>query len=241
MKDRKKRLRWTALLLAIVLLCLGGVLLLERRSAPAFARMEEQTLIIDPGHGGEDGGAVSVSGQLESEINLSIALQLDQLMGFYGVHTVLTREGDVSIHDQDAETLREKKVSDLHNRAALINTTENATLISIHQNSYPNQRYHGTQVFYGDGAGSQALARKIQETIHTTLDPENARKPQHIQSSVYLMNHITCRAVLTECGFLSNPEEDRLLQEKAYQMKLAMVLGACYVCSEETEEGGALI
>ena len=170
MKDRKKRLRFMGLLLAVFLLCLGAVLLLEHRSAPAFARMEEQTLIIDPGHGGEDGGAVSVSGQLESEINLSIALQLDQLMGFYGVHTMLTREEDCSIHDQDAQTIREKKVSDLHNRVARVNGVENATLISIHQNSYPNQRYHGTQVFYGDGAGSQALARKIQETIHTSLD-----------------------------------------------------------------------
>lgn len=239
MKDRRKR--WMGLLLAVFLCCLGGVLLLEHRSAPAFARMEEQTLIIDPGHGGEDGGAISVSGQLESEINLSIALQLDQLMGFYGVHTMLTREGDISIHDQSAQTLREKKVSDLHNRASLINSVENATLISIHQNSYTNQRYHGTQVFYGDGAGSQALARRLQESIHTGLDQGNTRKPQHVQSSVYLMNHITCRAVLVECGFLSNPEEERMLQEKAYQMKLAMVLGACYVCSGETEEGGALI
>lgn len=236
MKNWKKQLRIACILLAVLVLGAAVQLLLDRESMAAFARMEAQTLIIDPGHGGEDGGAISASGQTESAVNLAIALRLDQIMGFYGVPSVLTRDRDISIHDESARTLREKKVSDLRNRVKRINSTENATLISIHQNSYPNYRYHGAQVFYGGGPGSQPLAKLIQTSLHTALDPENNRAPQRIQSTVYLMKNISCRAVLVECGFLSNPEEDQLLQEKAYQMKLAMVLGASYIQSGEIGE-----
>lgn len=237
----QKQLRIGCILLVLLVLGVAVYLFLSRDSMAAFARMEEHTLIIDPGHGGEDGGALSASGHTESAVNLAIALRLDQLMGFYGVPTVLTRDDDISIHDAGARTLREKKVSDLHNRVALINSIENATLISIHQNSFPNYRYHGAQVFYGGGAGSQPLAKCIQGTMQSALDPENNRTPQRIQSTVYLMKNVSCRAVLVECGFLSNPEEERLLQEKAYQMKLAMVLGASYIQSGETQEGESLI
>lgn len=224
---------------------LAGVALLwwpwSQPALPVFARMTQQTLIIDPGHGGEDGGAVSAEGQLESQINLAIALELDQLMGFYGAPTVLTRETDVSIHDPEAATLREKKVSDLHNRVALINGVENATLISIHQNASPDPSHRGIQVFYGEEALSLPLARQVQETLTQVMDPEKKREPQHIASSVYLMNHISCRAILVECGFLSNPEEAHLLQEQAYQRKLAMSLAACYLTGGDTQEGESFV
>ncbi|MGM9564995.1 N-acetylmuramoyl-L-alanine amidase [Evtepia sp.] len=236
-----RRVRLGSILLAALVLVLLVQLFWWEDTTSAFARLPEQTLVIDPGHGGEDGGAVSVSGQKESDINLSIALQLDQLMGFYGVHTLLTRETDVSIHDQSATTLREKKVSDIHNRVALIHAVENATLISIHQNSYTSQRYHGAQVFYADETLSLPFARQVQDTFRTALDPENTRAAKPIPSSVYLMNHISCRAILVECGFLSNPEEDRLLQEKDYQRKLAMVMAASYINCGDTQEGESLI
>lgn len=212
-----------------------------QKTLPAFARMGQQTLIIDPGHGGEDGGAVAASGQVESQINLAIALELDQLMGFYGVPAVMTRYTDVSIHDESAGTLREKKVSDLHNRVALINGIENATLISIHQNASPNPSHRGIQVFYGEEALSMPLAQQVQQTLTEVAAPEKKRAPQHIASSVYLMNHISCRAILVECGFLSNPEEARLLQERAYQMKLAMSLAACYITSGNSQEGESFV
>lgn len=213
----------------------------EDHAASVFVRMPEQTLVIDPGHGGEDGGAVSCSGQKESDINLSVALKLDQLMGFYGVQTVLTRECDVSICDPGANTLREKKVSDIHNRVAMVNRTESATLLSIHQNTYSQPEYHGMQVFYADESLSRPLAQEIQRTAQAVLQPDNTRVPQRIPESVYLLNHVSCRAVLAECGFLSNPEEDHLLQTKEYQTKLAMVLGAGYLMCGDTQEGESLI
>lgn len=236
-----RRLRLVYALAAALSLVLLLHLFWPNPTMPVFARLPEQTLVIDPGHGGEDGGAVSVSGQAESAINLDIALQLDQLMGFYGVHTIMTRDSDSSIHDPDAETLRQKKVSDLHNRVELINGVENGTLISIHQNSYTSQRYHGAQVFYANEALSMPLAQKVQDTVRTSLDPENTRIPKRIPDTVYLMNHISCRAILVECGFLSNPEEDRLLQEQAYQMKLAMTLASSYITCGNTQEGESLI
>jgi N-acetylmuramoyl-L-alanine amidase len=177
-------------------------------------RFEDTIVIIDPGHGGEDGGAISLSGKQESEINLAISLRLDQLLHFYGVNTVMTRSEDVSIHDSTATTIREKKISDLHNRVTMINAMENATLISIHQNSFAKED------------SSMLLAQNIQDNAQLILDPDNQRKPLKIPSTVYLMNHISCRAVLVECGFLSNPMDDQLLQKNTYQTKVAITIAA---------------
>lgn len=237
----RKGSRWLWLMGAVLAAVGIGQTLWPLEAAPVFARQTQQTLIIDPGHGGEDGGALTADGGKESDINLAIGLQLDGLMGFYGVRTVLTRDADVSIHHPSARTIREKKVSDLHHRVDLICGIEDGTLLSIHQNSYPDARYHGTQVFYGDAQLSQPLARAIQDTIREKLDPENTRKPQHVPSSVYLMNHVGCRAVLVECGFLSNEKEAALLREKAYQQKLAMTLASCYLLSGSAQEGESLI
>lgn len=223
-------------LTGVLALCLCflviAALVSQKRAAPVFARLPEATLIIDPGHGGEDGGAVSITGVPESGVNLAIALELDRLMGFYGVRTLLTRTEDVSIHDETAKSLREKKVSDLHNRAALINGTENATLISIHQNAGPTSRLHGAQVFYAGGASSLSLAETTQRNLRRYLDRDNTRVPQVVPSDVYLMNHIRCRAILVECGFVSNPEEDARLQTADYRKKLAILLGASYLTDQ---------
>ena len=115
-------------------------------SAAAWVRYPQQTLILDAGHGGEDGGAVSLSGVPESGINLSIVLKVDQLAGLYGVRTKLTRDTDTSIADSSAKTLREKKRSDLYNRAALVNETPGAVLLSVHQNNHSAKSASGAQV-----------------------------------------------------------------------------------------------
>ena len=209
------------------------------REALAPARFPAETVVIDAGHGGEDGGAVSISGVPESGINLAVALRLDQLFGLYGVRTEVLRTEDVSLHDSGAATLRERKVSDLHNRVERINAIENATLISIHQNTYPTAKYHGAQVFYSNAELSQSLAQLTQETLRLALDPDNNRVSTKIPDTVYLMNHISCRAILVECGFLSNPEEDLLLQSGAYQTKLAAALCGAYLQFKDSPPEGA--
>ena len=186
-------------------------------------------LVLDAGHGGEDGGAVSITGVPESEINLSIVLKLRDILGLYGVDPILLREEDVSLHDGDANTLREKKRSDLKNRVEAIEAVEGGTLLSIHQNTYTSSRYRGSHVFYAPTEGSQPLADHFQNSIKAALQPENERAVKRIPDTVYIMNHITCPAILIECGFLTNPEEEALLRDEDYQRRLSAVIAAAWL------------
>ncbi len=192
-------------------------------------QLNTPTLVIDAGHGGEDGGAVSLTGALESHINLAVAKRVDTVLGLYGVPVLMLRDEDISLHDPKAQTLRQKKNSDLHNRADMVNGQENAVLLSIHQNSYPDGRYSGAQSFYAPTDGSRELAQVIQETLRLSLAPDNARLEKQIPDTIYLMNHISCPGVLVECGFLTNPREEQLLQNHAYQTKLAAALAGGYL------------
>ena len=186
-------------------------------------------LVLDAGHGGEDGGAVSLTGVPESQINLAIVLKLRDLLGLYGIDPILLREEDISLHDSDANTLREKKRSDLKNRVAVIDAVEGGTLLSIHQNTYPGSRYHGAHVFYAPTEGSQELAEHFQNSIKAALQPENERAVKRIPDTVYIMNHVTCPAILIECGFLTNPEEEAMLRDEDYQRKLSAVIAAAWM------------
>ena len=190
-------------------------------------------VILDAGHGGEDGGAVSVTGVPESQLNLEIVQKLRDILALCGTDPVLLREEDISLHDQSASTLREKKRSDLQNRVAAVESVEGATLISIHQNTYPSSQYHGAQVFYAPTEGSQALAEHFQSVLREQLQPDNARAAKQIPDSVYLMNHITCPAILVECGFLTNPGEEAKLRDPGYQRQLAAVLAGAWLTGQE--------
>lgn len=217
------RLVLFAVLLAVVIGCIA--FLYPKQQLAAFSPMSGgRVLILDAGHGGEDGGAVSLTGVPESGINLSIVQKADQLLGFCGQTPVVLRTSDLSLHDPDADTLREKKASDLHNRVAMVESLENAVLLSVHQNIFTDQKYHGAQVFFAATEGSQELAVHTQEILRTAVDPENSRQAKPIPDTVYLMNHISCPAILVECGFLSNPTEEALLRSDAYQTKLAAAM-----------------
>ena len=235
----EKRIFSVALLSILTLSTCYYLFLWKGNTVPAMAhpdRFSAETIIIDAGHGGEDGGAVSPSGTVESSINSAVAKRLDSILGLYGANVIMLREKDVSLHDPGSETLRQKKVSDLHKRVKIIEETPNATLISIHQNTYSgSSKYHGAQVFYASEASSLPFAKFVQETLRVVLDPENGRKAAKIPDTVYLMNHITCRAILVECGFLSNPDEDVLLQTSGYQTKIATALAGAYLGYSETD------
>lgn len=200
-------------------------------------RLPGRQLILDAGHGGEDGGAVSVTGVPESNINLAVVLRLDQLLGFYGLCPILIRDRDISVYDDGCETLRQKKVSDLKNRVSMIENTENAAVISIHQNTFSNASYHGAQVFFRPGGESEALAKLTQKALREGVDPNNRRTPTKIPDSVYLMKHITCPAILVECGFLSNPTEEAKLREGGYQTKLALCVASAWLKSGDLGAG----
>lgn len=182
------------------------------------------TIIIDAGHGGEDGGAISCTGALESNINLAIARRLNDLMGFLGFHTQMTRTEDISIYTE-GESLSQKKISDLKARVKICNEANNAVLLSIHQNSFTDGKYSGAQVFYSKTAGSQQLAEAMQNTCIKTLNPDSNRQIKQGQG-IYLLEEIQCPGVLIECGFLSNPAEEALLRSNEYQKKLSCVIAA---------------
>ena len=181
-------------------------------------------LVLDAGHGGEGGGAVSLTGVPESQINLAITLRMEEILALCGIPTQPLRRQDISLYSEGAGSLREKKVSDLHNRVEEIQREENTVLVSIHQNSFPQGKYHGTQVFFAPTAGSQALAEAVQQAVRTALQPDNQRNAREIPKEIYLMNHITCPAILVECGFLTNPKEEAQLLTPEYQTKIAAVL-----------------
>lgn len=216
----------TVLLLA---LALGRLSSLAEPAIEPSAIPRTGPLVLDAGHGGEDGGAVSLTGVPESQINLAIVLKLRDVLGLYGVDPILLRETDVSLHDGDANTLREKKRSDLKNRVAAIGEAEGGTLLSIHQNTYPGSRYHGAHVFYAPTEGSRELAEHFQNSIKAALQPDNERAVKRIPDTVYIMNHVTCPAVLIECGFLTNPGEEAMLRDEDYQRKLAAVVAAAWL------------
>lgn len=229
-----------ALLIPAVILGLGlAALRPDSRPVDGEALVSRaHTLVIDAGHGGEDGGAVSVSGVSESVLNLAVARRLDAVLGFCGVPSVMLRSEDVMLSDPGGETMRARKVSDLHNRARAVEQVENAVLLSIHQNSFTEAQYSGAQVFYAPTPDSQGFAERTQELLRVQLSPGNDRKAKPIPQTVYLMNHISCKAILVECGFLTNPAEDRLLQTPDYQLKLAATLAGAYLQESARDASG---
>jgi len=195
----------------------------------------QYTVIIDAGHGGEDGGALSPDGLPESMYNLSIALRLEKILHFLGLETQMIRNTDISVYSTGT-TLAQKKRSDLKERVRFINQTENGLLLSIHQNSFPDKQYHGSQVFYAKTQGSKALAEEVQTALRTALNQSNKRQIKPA-SGIYLMEHIENPGILVECGFLSNPEEEHKLGSPEYQKKLCCVIAA--VTAEFLEKGYA--
>ena len=185
---------------------------------------EKINLIIDPGHGGADGGAVSITGTYESVINLSIAIKAEQISALLGYNPILTRYSDVIDYPEDAVTIRAKKVADQKSRVSLITSTANPVLISIHQNKYTSSGPYGAQVFYSNTDGSNELAEHLQLLLSENTDTGKRNSAVQIPDSIYLMNAINCPGVLVECGFLSNESEANLLEDNEYQLKLAIII-----------------
>lgn len=179
-------------------------------------------ILIDAGHGGVDGGASTPDGKKESDINLEIALRLEDLCHFLGMETVMIRRTDTSIHT-NGESISQKKISDLKERVRIANASQFATVISIHQNYFSDSRYSGAQVFYGNGENANDLAVKLQTALRSYLNPGSNRKAKKADG-IYIMEKMKGLGVLVECGFLSNPEEAAKLQTKTYQEKICAVI-----------------
>jgi len=212
----------------VVILCLLLVTMLGNQAATVLSQSApigiRNTAIIDAGHGGVDGGATSCTGILESQINLEIALRLEDLMHLLGIQTKMIRTSDCSIYTR-GETIAAKKVSDLKERVRIVNDTENSVLISIHQNYFSDSRYFGAQTFYGNTAGSKALAETLQSALIQTLNQGSKRTAKEADG-IYLLENIERCGVLVECGFISNPQEEAKLTSMQYQKQLCCVIAS---------------
>ncbi|MFI3226839.1 MAG: N-acetylmuramoyl-L-alanine amidase [Clostridia bacterium] len=196
----------------------------------------EKVVIWDAGHGGEDGGAVGVTGVCEQYITLSISKKADYLCGFLGINSMLTREDDNSLDYNLSSNTRENKVADTRARTELVNSTANAFLISVHLNSFTDEQYYGAQIFYNNYSFSEQYANILQSDIKLHLDNANERKALIAPSSVYLIENANCPAVIYECGFLSNETEEQLLSNDGYQTKLAICAVSSYLKIQEEFE-----
>ena len=215
-------------ILSLGIAALAAVMFLGE-SRQVFSETENvrtvSTVVIDAGHGGDDGGTVGRSGTVEKDINLEIALMTRRFCDYLGVDTVLTREADVSLGTGD--TLREKKVSDLKNRVELVRSIEGAALISIHQNYYDDRESRGAQVFYREGnLWGKALALRMQDDLACISGTENTRRAMPLPNGNYMLENLDCPAIIVECGFLSHLEEEMLLNSPEYRGKLAFAVAA---------------
>lgn len=212
----------------VILLCLAALLntaVRVRQTVATNAVESRRPILIDPGHGGADGGTVGVDGTEEKAVNLAISTATAAFLGVMGCPVQLTRTSDNSIHSADVTSLREQKISDMHNRLALYEQA--ALVVSIHQNCFSESRYSGAQMFYApQNPQSRPLADSLRNAVLSLLQPDNTRALKAADTNLYLLSNTTVPTALVECGFLSNPAECAALATPLYQQKMACAVTA---------------
>lgn len=234
-KIRRVMLLTVGVAMALLLIIRGGGGVMQTIRTMQESRAV-RTLVIDAGHGGFDGGAVGVNGTAEQDINLSIARSVYALAGFFGMPAAMTREDENALAYDPSRSVRENKAADIKAREKRAQEFDRPVFVSIHLNKFSDPQYHGSQVFYSPNhAGSRVLAEALQNSLTQGCDPSNHRTAKQAEKTIYLMKKLECPAVIVECGFLSNPEEELRLREPDYQKKLAVCI--LYGCLQY-ETGG---
>ena len=211
-------------LLLSALICICSILFcrIDTVKTNAIVNNDLPVIIIDAGHGGEDGGAVGIDGTFEKALNLQIALRVNDILSVFGYKTHLIRTTDTAIHTT-GDTIRERKISDIHNRADMMNLYDKCIYLSIHQNKYEYSEIWGAQTFYSANFDeSREIAQLIQNAVKSQLQPENKRQVKQSGTDIYVLYNATKPAVMVECGFLSNSNELNLLKDCTYQSKMSL-------------------
>ncbi len=186
---------------------------------------EFDTVILDAGHGGYDGGAVAPDGTLEKDLNLQITKKLKVILELYGYNVILTRIDDNSLHDSDAKTLRQQKVSDIHNREKIIKSNPDTVFVSIHQNNFYDSGVHGAQIFYSDNNPlSHVLAQSVNNSVTKFIQPDNNRGIKKSGTEIYLLYHSDIPSIMIECGFLSNYNDLNKLKNNEFQKEITLAI-----------------
>lgn len=233
--------------LSLGMLDLRSLVILEKSNVPAAAKFESDAsipentetpdddspirfastpiILIDAGHGGEDGGASSADGLLEKDLNLSLSRNVASLCLMFGIPYEMTRDEDTLLYDRYGELENydgRKKSLDLKNRLRMAEELDTVLFLSIHMNKFPSESVKGFQVYYSTNApDSRPLAESVQSFVKSHIQPYNERVPKAADSSIYLLKNINVTAILTECGFLSNSDEAASLNTPSYRAKLA--------------------
>ncbi len=209
-------------MLSLTLLTAFALHGLRAQAAVAGEAAIPRIIVLDAGHGGADGGASGPDGTRECDLNLAITLKTDAVLGLLGEETLLLRSTDTDLSSSDAKSISQKKISDIRRRVELTNSQPGAILVSIHCNTYSQEKYHGAQVFYT--GGTKEFGETMQLALKNGVDPTNARMAKAVSPDVYLMNHIKVPGILVECGFLTNQEELTNLKDPDYQTRLAVTI-----------------
>ena len=219
--SKKRIVLLASLLIAVVSIGIFQMNLKEESIETVALPVSNKVIVLDAGHGNPDGGAVSTNGISEAEINLKIALKLQNLLEQSGATVILTRSDENGIYDADKTKLKNQKVSDIKNRVKIGNSSSADIFVFIHLNKIPQSQYSGWQTFFKSGSEQgEKLATSIQENLNKTIEKENNRVPMKLDN-VYIVKNVEIPLTIVECGFLSNEEEERKLQEDDYQDKLA--------------------
>ena len=221
-----KRKKHIIVMITVITACFVVMALVNEQNSVDVSNLEDESsdkiIVLDAGHGGEDGGAVSSSGVVESDINLQVTEKLKDILSLNGYKIVMTREDNSDLADKSIETISGRKKSDMHRRLDIYNSHIQNVAISIHQNIFPADSCKGTQVFYSTQTQSgKVLADNITDTVKKYLQPENQRLSKPTSGSIFLLDNAKIPAVIVECGFLSNSEELKQLCDQDYQKKFS--------------------
>ncbi|MCR4436388.1 MAG: N-acetylmuramoyl-L-alanine amidase [Clostridiales bacterium] len=222
--------KYNAVLIALIFLLVFTLFMINIWDGKAFPAAKDQnmdrTVLLDPGHGGEDPGAVSdYSGVKEKDINLLIAMKVKELLERENYKVLMTRSEDVLQYTSDTGNIVQKRREDLQRRKKMMDSGDADIVVSIHLNKFPQTQYHGAQIFFPpDSVESRKLAMDIQKAIRETADPGNTREALVKKEPIIILKDSKTTTVIVECGFLSNPEEEKLLRTGEYQEKLALAI-----------------
>lgn len=219
----KKRISIIFVMLMISVLSYGILYNKDQKNTITTSSLPvtNKVIVLDAGHGIPDEGAQSSNGTTEAQTNLKITQKVQNLLEQSGATVILTRSDENAIYDIDSKTLKQKKVSDIHNRVKIGNSSSADLFVSIHLNKIPQSQYWGWQCFFkSNNEQSKKLANSLQNSLNESIQKNNTRVAMKLDD-VYIMKHVEIPISIVECGFLSNPEEEKQLLEDEYQNKLA--------------------
>lgn len=222
-------LRKKVIIMSAVMLLAAAVVVstFTGKDVPIFSNSNAKIIVLDPGHGDPDGGAVGHGGTVESTLNLAVAKKVSRRLEKKGFTVIMTRKDENGIFTERSQSIREKKKEDMYNRLDIANDSGADLFISIHMNMFQDSKYRGGEVLYSDKFENAVLLAELIQAELIAIDPDNqTRTAKKADSGIFLLKNAKIPAVLVECGFISNPDEEKLLSSKEYQDSVANAICA---------------